>query len=305
MHSIPNTLKNASTRRPTIERLAPAKVNLALAVGAPRPGDGYHPICSWMAPVSMHDQVHVTRLEDDRLSRYALMWHEDAPVKSPINWPITKDLAVRAHHLLERETGRTLPLQLRLTKRIPVGGGLGGGSSDAAAMLTAVNELFSLSIPAQRMAQLALELGSDVAFFLHGGPAVVEGVGERVTPVGRTEAELVLVFPDFGCPTGQVYRAFDEIGPAPLRDADVHALAVRGAVTAGALFNDLAEPAIRTAPRLSEVQSRAAEITRTPVHITGSGSTLFAVAESGQAETLAAQLNDQLEGCVCRAVRLL
>src|SRR5436190_20490393 len=129
---------------------APAKLNVALSVGPPR-GDGMHPIASWMVTVDLFDELVFTRLDDDRLSRYALLWHKDAKRRSEINWSITKDLAVRAHLALEHHVGRHLPVQLKLEKRIPVGGGLGGGSSDAAATLRAVNELFDLGLSLEEL----------------------------------------------------------------------------------------------------------------------------------------------------------
>ena len=125
----------------TIAVEPPAKLNLALAVGRPD-GRGMHPICSWMVTISLCDLMVITRLPRDRLSRYAIGWHADAPRPGEIDWPTASDLAVRAHLALERHVKRSLPVQLKLDKRIPVGGGLGGGSSDAAATLRVVNELF-------------------------------------------------------------------------------------------------------------------------------------------------------------------
>ena len=107
---------------------SPAKLNLALAVGPPRP-DGLHPICSWMTTIDLADELTITRLPPDRLSRYAILWHAEARRPREIDWSITKDLAVRAHLALERHCERALPLQMKLEKRIPLGSGLGGGSS--------------------------------------------------------------------------------------------------------------------------------------------------------------------------------
>ncbi|MFM9958483.1 MAG: 4-(cytidine 5'-diphospho)-2-C-methyl-D-erythritol kinase [Phycisphaerales bacterium] len=314
-HALPNELKNASTRRARLALRAPAKVNLALAVGPPRAGDGFHPICSWMTTLSLADDLDLMRLEDDRLSRFAIVWADDAPRPSPIDWPITKDLAVRAHALLEHEAGRHLPVQMKLTKRVPVGGGLGGGSSDAAAMLVGVTALFGLGLAPARLRELAMTLGSDVAFFLcdelvgegadagggsgaeavgsesrrtgGGRSAIVEGFGERLTnvpaPNAGAGAHLVLLFPEFGCPTGAVYKAFDALGPGPLREREVHALARSSSLESGALFNDLAAAAEAVAPELGPLRRRAAEVTGLPVHVTGSGSTMFVVCESADA----------------------
>ena len=286
---------------------APAKVNLALSVGPPLRGgasDGYHPIASWMAPIDLCDELHVTRLEEDRLSRYAIVWHEDAPRKSPIDWSITKDLAVRAHLLLQEHTGRTLPVQMKLTKRIPVGGGLGGGSSDAAAMLRAVVQLHELEIEEAKLRDLAMKLGSDVAFFLGDGPMVVEGLGEQLSPAAHAGGAVVLLFPEFGCPTGAVYRAYDA-SPVELRAERVRAMAAAGSIDTHSLFNDLAAPAEAVAPGLAELRSRASRITGRPVHVTGSGSTLFALAaDEAEARSLRATLEHELSACaaVCAAL---
>jgi len=305
VHEIPNTLKNASSRRPTLKLKAPAKVNLALAVGPARPGDGFHPICSWMAPIDLCDEITLTRLEDDRLSRYAVVWHESAPRSSPIDWPITKDLGVRAHHLLEQHVGRSLPIQMKVEKRIPVGGGLGGGSSDAAAVLRAVRELFALDVGDQELAALALRLGSDVPFFLGDSPALVEGLGEKVTSVGRVGAHLVLILPAFGCPTGPVYRAFDAIPGAAMREDEVRRMAGAGCVVSERLFNDLAAAAEAVAPDLGPLRAAAARAVGRPVHVTGSGSTLFVVCADGDDVPAVAQaVEAAAPGCAVAMTRL-
>lgn len=256
---------------------APAKINLALTVAPPRQADGLHPICSWFVPVDLADDLVVERLAPGRPSRYDITWAADAPRPTPIDWTIEKDLAVRAHRLLETEVGRALPVSLRLAKRIPVGGGLGGGSSDAAAMLRALVSLFEAPIAAERLRALALRLGSDVPFFLQNppSPAIVEGVGESITPTPRVEGRVVLIVPPFGCATGAVYKAFDARPPGPFRAADVHRMATSGRIDGAPLFNDLAPAAEAVEPRLAEARQRAEAAIAGRIHLTGSGSTLF------------------------------
>ena len=289
---------NSPATRPTLRRLARAKLNLALSVGPPDPSrNNYHPIASWMTRVDLADDLLVTRLDDDRLSRYAILWHADAPVRSPIDWSITRDLAVRAHLLVEAHEGRSLPVQLKLEKRIPVGGGLGGASADAAAMLLAVNELWDLDLSIETLTGLAMELGSDVAYCLGSAPALVGGLGERVEPMLPVRADLVLILPDFGCETARVYSAFDRLGPGPLRENDVRELASSSVVDPAALFNDLALPAERMAPRLGRIIEGARDVADgLPVHITGSGSTCFVVCPGGanQARMLASDIEAEL-----------
>lgn len=267
---------------PTVQIDAPAKVNLALAVGPPRDGDGFHPIASWMVTVDLCDELVVTRLPADRFSRYAILWHEEARRRSDIDWSVTSDLAVRAHRALEEHAGRVLPVQMKLEKRIPVGGGLGGGSSDAAAMLLAVDRLFRLDLGPDRLAEIAAGLGSDIPFLLEGGSALVEGVGDRIEPHAATpELHLVLVLPEASCPTGPVYRAFDEQTPGPLRDDAVRRIAGDGSVPPepDAPFNDLAPAAMRLAPDLGSLADEVHAIAERPVHLTGSGSTLFVIVD--------------------------
>lgn len=276
---------------------AHAKLNLALAVDrAIATGDhrGYHPIASWMIPIDLADELEVTRLEADRFSRYAILWHPKAPQRaSAIDWPVRDDLAVRAHLLLEQVVGRTLPVQMKLEKVIPPGAGLGGGSSDAAAMLRAVRDVYGLGISDPAMRELGARLGADVPFFLQGertfGPrsAIVEGLGERVAFCARVEAHFVLILPSFGCATRRVYHVFDEqfddVGQGSsgaawvFRDRDVRAMATSVRTRAADLFNDLAGPALRAEPRLAELAERIREELGERPHVSGSGSALFLV----------------------------
>ena len=270
---------------------APAKINAALSVGPPT-SNGMHPICSWMLTIDLHDEMTLTALEPDRLSRYAIMWHDEALQRREIDWSITSDLAVRAHQSIEKYVGRPLPIQMKLEKRIPLGGGLGGGSSDAAAMLRGINMLFDLSIQDDVLERLASELGSDIPFLVRGGSAIVEGTGERVEHLDSIpEAHAVLILPEMGCETGSVYRKLDEMNPTKVDPAAVRSLATIG-FDGDRLFNDLAEPALEVANGLRAIRDELAGIAKLPVHVSGSGSTLFiACGDAATATALAAEIN--------------
>lgn len=291
-------------------------MNLALSVGAPEGAKGFHPIASWFAAVDLADEIELTRLSAGAQSEHAVAWAEDAPLPSPIDWPLEKDLGVRAHRLLEEHLGRELPVRVRVRKRIPVGGGLGGGSSDAAAVLSGLDRLFGLGLNRAELIGLSTRLGSDVAFFLDSTSpprrALVRGMGERVDRIvgGMREAgdedrgqRVVLIFPGFGCPTGAVYRAFDEMrgeggGGGGLREGlvrDLVSVADRlGSVPSERLFNDLARAACAVEPRLAALLDRLAALRLGEIHVTGSGSTLFALAEAGGASVLAAAIREHL-----------
>jgi 4-diphosphocytidyl-2-C-methyl-D-erythritol kinase len=281
-----------------------AKVNLALSVGPPYPlGDaraGYHPIASWMHAIDLFDDVEVEPLPQGSLDHYDIRWTPSAPIRSIVDWPLDSDLAVRAHRLLQKRTERRLPLRLSLTKRIPVGAGLGGGSSDAAAALMAINAAFDLGFSLGELASLSRELGSDVAYFLDDPPprpALVCGTGDVVERLERVAAHLVLVLPTFPCPTGAVYTRYDTIGTRTLQEEEVRKLARAGWIESGALFNDLEPPAESLQPALSELRRSVRGIVGQPVHMTGSGSGLFlAYSEETEARRAARSLNGMVNG---------
>ena len=290
-------------------RLAHAKVNLALAVDQPDAA-GMHPIASWMVPITLADRVTLRQLGGESSRPLAVTWASDAPMPSPIDWPAERDLAVRALRAIAEHTGEPLHAEIRIEKRIPVGAGLGGGSAAAAAVLQLANDVFALGLPVDELQRLGRTLGSDVPFFLDDAEvpraALVTGLGEgleRLTPV---DSHLALIVPDFPCPTGAVYAAFDALEPVPFRDADVAAMAHAGVVDGEALFNDLAEAAQRVEFVLGSIRSRAEQIAGAPVHVTGSGSALFLVAENeGDARARGAAVGAELTGCAAIAVRTL
>jgi len=293
-----------------------AKINLALAVGAPLPPGtpdgkaGFHPIASWMTCIDLADELTLSRLNPDGSGRYTIEWSPDAPRASPIDWPLEKDLAVRAHRLLEAEVGRPLPLSMVMRKRVPVGGGLGGGSSDGAAMLLGVRRLFSLNIPTSRLVALSARLGSDMAFFVDDDqparPALVTGLGDRLERVTHVDANVLLIVPPVGCPTGPVYRAYDR-SPRELRENDVRELIAQstrdGRIDSHGLFNDLASPACEVEPRVGDVMQRIKMLTTLPLHMTGSGSTLFmlgsTVEEAAELERVASTIASEMREVVC------
>lgn len=270
---------------------AHAKLNLALSVGPPQPPKGYHPIASWFTAIDLHDTIELAR--DDR-SSCEILWAPDAPKPTPIDWPLEKDLGVRAHSLLEKHVGRALPVRMRMLKRIPVGGGLGGGSSDAAAVLIGLRALFDLDLPLSSLRALSTALGSDIAYFIDDEPtprpAIVTGFGDRLDRTPRLSGDVLLLIPPFGCPTGPVYAAFDSQPGAGLDEHRVRSLASHPLRSAD-LFNDLASPACIVEPRLTETLGRLRNAAgpQTPVHVTGSGSTMFALVESAEISAVLAR----------------
>lgn len=281
-----------------------AKLNLALAVAPPErdgPRKGWHRICSWMHAIDLHDDVVV---EVDRSLDGPTLdarWADDAPVHAgePLAWPVEKDLAYRAALLLDE----LAPLRITIRKRIPDGGGLGGGSSNAASVLRAGDALLGLNHGPAKLRELAMTLGSDIAFFIGDTdptldapprPAIVSGFGETIERLASPadEVEVTLAIPAFGCATAEVYQAFDALHPGPMREAEVRSLAMQSPRVA-ALFNDLAPAAESVRPELKKLRDGLMHGWEAPVHVTGSGSTLFAIgphAASNEVTTLSAHL---------------
>ena len=247
--------------------LAPAKINLHLRVGSVRP-DGFHPLLTWMVTVGLNDVLSVGPAE-------RLAFTCDDPTLPTDG----RNLVVKAVAALATRLNREPAVAVHLTKKVPAGGGLGGGSSDAAHALMAVATLWGVDdLPL--LADVAASVGSDVPFFLYGPSSVCRGRGELVLPVAPPAVArfAVLVLPGIEMPTGAVYKRFDDMGMGSVTDGDpgVGAWAFLPAVDLmGHLVNDLEPPAFDLRPELGELRDRLERDLRQPVRMSGSGSTLF------------------------------
>lgn len=307
------------------DALAYAKLNLCLAVAPPEPASnpdgtpnrraGWHRISSWFACTDLADRVRVERTDApgtvDADIRFTT--RPDGAPLGVVDWAIEKDLAVRALRALldhlDPAVKRSAGFRLRVEKHIPTGGGLGGGSSNAAAALRLGNETLGSPLSAAELRMVGAKLGSDVPFFIDNAaatgparPALVEGFGDRIERTNPIrDLAAVLVMPSIACPTPTVYRAFDawltDHNGFRFRDTEARSLATRAADAGGdfnqLLFNDLAEPAMRVAPGLRAVHAACAQV-RGPFHVTGSGSTLFTLTAPAEADSLAARLRAAL-----------
>jgi len=181
--------------------LAPAKINLYLEVLGKR-ADGYHEIETMMQTVSLCDEILLREREEGVVVRCS---HPDVPEGEG-------NLAWRAASLLIEKFAPRRGVEIEINKRIPVGGGLGGGSSDAAAVIKGLNEMWRLGLETDEMLEIAQKIGSDVPFFLYGGTAVCRGRGEIVEPIGSdVEMWFVLIDTGIACSTGEVYDTLDKI----------------------------------------------------------------------------------------------
>ena len=269
----------------TLACLAAAKVNRELRVGALRP-DGFHAIWSRMVSIDLWDRLAAE--PSDRLE-----FSCDDPAV-----PVGGDnLVVRAAVLLAESAGIQPRVRLRLEKRIPMGGGLGGGSADAAATLRLLTRFWGLSEKAEHLSALSEELGSDVPFFLDGGEAEVTGRGEVVTPLeDRPPAELLLLVPPFPISTAAVYRSYAGRGTLP-ETLDVASESYPRFLGP----NDLASAVLGVEPRM-EAFLWSAERATDDYAISGSGSTIALHGASPEASVALAATHPEARIYRCRTL---
>lgn len=270
---------------------APAKINLSLAVGGPRP-DGFHPLNTVYQAISLYDDVRVSEAGQWQVEVTGLGDVDAAGV--PLG---DSNIAVRAGRLLARHHRVERAARIQLAKGIPVAGGMAGGSADAAATLVALDRLWSLGTSDDDLLALAAELGSDVPFALVGGSAHGTGRGERVERITDRGSYWWVVLADHdGLSTPEVYREFDRLfaGRAPGAPADP--VGVLSALMSGDLRhlgdylrNDLEEPAVSLRPELGERLAAVERAHHGPVLLSGSGPTVLALAASREDATVTRQ----------------
>lgn len=271
---------------------APAKLNLCLHVTGQRP-DGYHALQTIFQLIDLCDELSfevaprgVIERRDDGLAKSGAL----AAI------PSDKDLCVRAARALEAVAGdRGVPsgVCIRVRKRIPMGGGLGGGSSDAATTLLALNHLWELGLSEDSLAEIGLRLGADVPVFVRGRCALGEGVGERLTPLELPDRWFLVIHPGVVVPTAAVFQR-----PELTRNSPV--LTIPALLASGGR-NDC-EPVVRQ--RYPEVADALDWLARfAPTRLTGTGSCLFASFDSAAAaERVAARVPDRWRAWVVRGV---
>ena len=247
---------------------APAKVNLTLEVLGCR-DDGYHDIVSIMQTVDLFDTI--TLEPDDTL----IVECDDATIEP------SENLALRAAELLDRSAGGNRGARITMEKKIPVSAGLGGGSSDAAAVLLGLNRMWGLDRTIEQLTPLASQIGSDVPFFLHGGTAMVQGRGERVRPMPAVTLDrMVILSPKIEMP-GKTSTLYGKITPANYtRGALTRKLEARirggGDAPAQFFFNAFDAVALDAYPGLERHWNTMTGLGAQVIHLAGSGPSLFA-----------------------------
>jgi 4-diphosphocytidyl-2-C-methyl-D-erythritol kinase len=286
---------------PGVHVRAPGKINLALSVGR-RQVDGYHPLASVFQAVSVYEDVHASPADGVTVT-----------VSGPQSALVPTDdsnLAVRAAQLLALTAGVERGVHLHLTKGVPVAGGMGGGSADAAAALLAGDALWRTRLPREELAELAAGLGSDVPFCLLGQTAVGRGRGYLLTPaMSRGEYHWALGLHASGLSTPDVYAMFDDLlGPSAEREPEadralMQALRSGDAAAVGnALVNDLQVAALELAPELAETLAVAQDAGALGVVVSGSGPTVAALGRSkAHAVAIAAAMTSAgvVDGVLC------
>jgi len=265
--------------------LAPAKINRELRVGRLRP-DGYHEVRSRIVSISLAD-----RLSAEAASELSLSCDAPELIASGEN------LVTRAARLLAARAGIAAGASIALEKRVPVGGGLGGGSADAAVALRLLARLWRLRQADSAFAELAAELGSDVPFFLTGGEADVSGRGERVTPLeDAAPIDLLLLIPPLSVSTAAVYREYAGRGQLPDR------LEVEAAERDRYLGpNDLASAVLQVEPRMEAYLKSARRAARDHA-ISGSGSAIVLRGATPEAARALSESHPEARIIPCRTL---
>jgi len=267
--------------------LAPAKINLTLEVLGKRP-DGFHEIRSVLQTVNLCDALHFRAGE-------GVTFECDMP-----GWSAEESLVSRAVALLHEETGCSLGAEIMIEKRIPLLSGLGGDSSDAAAVLRGLNELWGLNLSREKLVDMASRLGSDIVFFLHGGTALAGGRGEIITPLSfLADIWVVLVVPDVPRWTGKTGQLYASINAGQFTDGKITekltaSVKGKGEFDLSLIFNIFENVAFDYFKGLAVYKEHILKLGAPHVHLAGSGPALFTVfIDKSQAEDLYKRLKDQ------------
>ncbi|CAM3710146.1 4-(cytidine 5'-diphospho)-2-C-methyl-D-erythritol kinase [Polynucleobacter brandtiae] len=273
----------------SLQLRCPAKLNLFLHIVGQR-SDGYHSLQSVFQLIDWCDILTLRRIPENKIRRI-----------NPIpGVPPEHDLVVRAAHLLKDFCQIDQGVEIDLTKTIPIGAGLGGGSSDAACTLTGLNQLWNLKLDIPTLSQLGLKLGADVPFFVYGQNAFVEGIGEQIRAIPLETQDFVVIFPNKGIATAQIFQS-----PELTRD---HApITIDDFLASPSAFrsNDCQAAAVQKCPEVKQALDWIAEVVPNAAPcMSGSGSSVFSALDP---KTDSAKLENLLQnlpkGWIGRIVR--
>lgn len=236
--------------------LSPAKLNLGLKIVGKR-NDGYHLLKTIFCLINLYDEVNLQTTRDGKIS---LIEHNQA-------WSYQKDLAYKAAKLLQEKTQTTFGVNIKIKKTIPSGAGLGGGSSNAATVLIALNQLWETNLSNLELINIGKELGADVPFFIYGTNAVATGIGEQLETIKIPQQYFVLIQPQFHLATRDVFTRLE----FKIDNLDVEKLKIEYLLKHKE--NDLAKPAIAIEPQLKTILNELQQYGNAVM--TGSGSVVF------------------------------
>lgn len=276
-------------------------MNLYLRVVGKR-SDGYHLLDTVMVPVGLYDEIEIRRPKLAKTGKRGLMVTCDHP-----QVPSGKgNLAYRAASLLLEQKGVHDPVHIHIRKRIPVGGGLGGGSSDAAATLHGLNRHFRLGCDRSEIFSLAASLGADVPFFVYGRPARAHGIGDRLRLIPSfPRLWMVILYPGFPVSTRWVYQKLSFKLTKAIENTSINISLKDPEVRKRLLVNDLEKVTIRRYPRIAFLKERLIEEGATGALMSGSGSSVFGIFQAAQMARKAFSRLRKEEGVQAYLVRSL
>lgn len=281
-----------------MEKEARAKLNLSLEILS-KNWDGYHTIKSVFQEISYGDRIFVEVSNKDEI------------IFDAKGVPIVNSSVEKAVKVFRESTGFRSPVKIIVEKRVPVGGGLGGGSADAACVVSAMNELFGKPLSVQDLARCAEKVGKDVPFFLFGGTALVEGCGEIVRHIDQLDCFFLVVTPSFHFSTKKAYAMFDRYGTFSKGEkSDLLVGAISNGVDAERLneyfCNDFEDLYRAVDTRFRDFLALLSSATKLKFYLTGSGSCVFrAFSDEGKAQSVKKILEgNNIESFVCNTFRI-
>ena len=276
------------------------KVNLFLSVGAKR-ADGYHEIESVMQSISLFDRLTFSRTDSETI---------ELSCSKPFVPTDERNLVRKAADKFFAFTGIVSDgLRIHLEKNVPVGAGLGGGSSDAAATLSALNTLYTAGLSEKDLISLASSIGADVAFFLRGGTQLACGIGEKLSPLpAMPPLPMLIVKPSFSVSTPKAYAAFDAFGAQPEKDSAEMQRALEkedADALCAALFNSLEAPVVGMHPKIGEIRDAMRACGALGAMMSGAGSAVFGIfrTEKEAANARRSLPNTFGKSWICRPVK--